>query len=436
MPCKCLMLILDGLGDRSCPELGGRTPLQAARTPILDEIAAKGANGLFHPGSLGRPLPSENAHFAMFGYEQFDFPGRGYLEALGSGLKAGASDVCILAHLAALTRKGSLLYLKEDRPQASSAEVDVLIEQIREYQKSGVSVRFHQTKGLFGVLILSGEVLPFITDCNPMVEGRSLSDILPWSKYRDHPNAVKTASVLKSYLVQAHQRLEDLDLNRERERKGLPRINGLVSQRAGQLKPVLSFREKFGLRGLSIASGTVYHGLCSYIGMDVHKTEDSDLPGQDLTQRIRLALSSLSEYDLVHVHTKAPDEAAHRKDPQAKKRVIEELDAGLGRVIETLVNDPELLLVVTADHSTPSSGVMIHSGEPVPLTFCGPGVRLDRVRVFDEVSGAAGALSLVRGNELMDLILNGLDRAKLEGIMDTPDDQPFWPGNYRVFSLK
>ncbi|MFW6055324.1 MAG: 2,3-bisphosphoglycerate-independent phosphoglycerate mutase [Thermodesulfobacteriota bacterium] len=435
MPHKCLLLVLDGLGDRSCPELEGRTPLQAARTPVLDKIAAKGANGLFHPGSLGRPLPSEKAHFAMFGYDQSKFPGRGFLEALGAGLKVGSSDVCILAHLAALTRKDNLLYLEKDRPKVSPAEADFLVRQVRDFQEAGISVCFNQTHGLFGILVLSGEVLPFVTDCNPMIEGRPLSEILAWSAYRDHPRALKSAAVLKSYLVWAHERLQGLELNQERERKGLPRINGLLTQRAGQWKPVRSFPDKFGLQGLSIASGTVYHGLCFFLGMDKHKVKDTDQPGLDLVRRLQLAQASLQEYDFVHVHTKSPDEAAHGKDPLAKKRVIEMLDEGLGRVVEPLVNDPELLLVVTADHSTPSSGGMIHSGEPVPLTFCGPGVRLDQVRTFDEVSGAAGALSLVRGAELMDLILSGLDRAKLEGIMDTPDDQSFWPGNYRVFSL-
>ena len=100
------------------------------------------------------------------------------------------------------------------------------------------------------------------------------------------------------------------------------------------------------------------------------------------------------------------------------------------------MDDPELLIIVTADHSTPSAGPLIHSGEPVPLTFFGQGVRRDNVRRFDEISTAAGALGCVRGKELMYLILNHLDRSKLQGIMDTPIDQPFWPGNYEPFKIK
>ena len=91
---------------------------------------------------------------------------------------------------------------------------------------------------------------------------------------------------------------------------------------------------------------------------------------------------------------------------------------------------PELLIVVAADHSTPSSGPLVHSGEPVPIIMHGSGIRRDRVEHYDEISAAGGALGFVRGKELMYLILNHLDRAKLQGIMDTPADQPYWPGRY------
>ena len=72
----------------------------------------------------------------------------------------------------------------------------------------------------------------------------------------------------------------------------------------------------------------------------------------------------------------------------------------------------------------------------MPLTFFGQGVRRDKVSRFDEVSAAGGALGTVRGRELMYLLLNHLDRAKLQGIMDTPVDQPYWPGHYQPFRLK
>ncbi len=68
MPNKCLLILLDGLGDRAIEPLNWETPLQSARTPHLDHLAEIGANGLYHAGIMGQALPSENAHFSMFGY--------------------------------------------------------------------------------------------------------------------------------------------------------------------------------------------------------------------------------------------------------------------------------------------------------------------------------------------------------------------------------
>ncbi|OPY88913.1 MAG: cofactor-independent phosphoglycerate mutase [Syntrophus sp. PtaU1.Bin208] len=110
--------------------------------------------------------------------------------------------------------------------------------------------------------------------------------------------------------------------------------------------------------------------------------------------------------------------------------MIEAVDTALDYALKEIVPDEDVLFIVTADHSTAASGTMIHTGESVPLVMTGRYVRRDEVRKFDEVSCASGGLSLVRGKELMYLVLNFLDRGKLWGLMDSPDDQPFSPGRF------
>jgi 2,3-bisphosphoglycerate-independent phosphoglycerate mutase len=100
-----------------------------------------------------------------------------------------------------------------------------------------------------------------------------------------------------------------------------------------------------------------------------------------------------------------------------------------------LLDDKDILLVVTSDHSTPSSGPLIHSGEPVPLCMVGAGLRRDQVRTFDEAAAARGSLGPVRGTEFMLLVLNALDRARLLGIRDTPHDRLYWPAGSAAFRL-
>lgn len=436
MPKKCVLILLDGLGDRSYGQLADQTPLQAADTPFMDKIAASGVNGLYHAGLLGQALPSENAHFAMFGYEATEFPGRGALEALGAGIDLASDDVAVLAHFASLKEENNCLLLEKGKPQASLDEVKLLIETAGEYSQDGVNIRFIHTQGLRGILVLRGKVAPFVTDTDPITDGFKVIDLKPWSDFKNDPAVQDTARVLKTYLQKIYHNLKKHPLNHARLQKGLEPINGMVTQRAGQLKTVASFKERFGLRGLSIASGIVYQGLSAFIGLDFEKVNDTKDPGKDITKRLSLAGNALVNYDFIHVHTKTPDEAAHTKDPLTKKKVIESLDRGIGAAIGPLMDNPDVLIILTADHSTPSSGPLIHSGEPVPLTFCGQGVRRDFVRQFDEINAAQGALGTVRGKELMYLVLNHLNRAKLQGLMDTPVDQPFWPGDYEAFTLK
>ena len=441
MSAKCVLILLDGLGDRSFAELGHRTPLQAAHTPHLDRLAAQGCCGLYHAGRLGQPLPSENAHFSLFGYDLAAFPGRGALEALGLSLEPRPNDVAVLAHLVSLAGENGAARLVQDLPESGPGEARELMAAVAAWETGGVRMAFHPTRrngGLFGVLTMRSDA-PLdrrVTDSNPMRDGQWLSEIVPWEACADDPAAQRTARALTSYLRHAHGVLSDHPRNTDRAARGLPPINGLVTQRAGQLRTrPMPFTERFGLRGLSIASGTMFRGLAALLGMDVLPLPESGDPEADMAQRLKAAQTALANHDFVHVHTKAPDEAAHTKDPLAKLKVMEALDRGIGRAIGPLLDDPEVLLVITSDHSTPSCGNLVHSGEPVPLAMAGLGVRRDAVAEFNEVSVAAGAWSTVRGTELMAIILDLLDRSRLEGIVDAPRPADYWPGTYRPFRL-
>jgi 2,3-bisphosphoglycerate-independent phosphoglycerate mutase len=365
------------------------------------------------------------------------FPGRGALEALGAGIALGPREVAVLTHFVTVSPSADgKLILKDGKPKASDAEIHALIQTVGKFSLDDVKIGFHHTHGFRGILTLTGHVAPFVTDSDPMQNNHPLVAITPWMHHANDPGAQNCAHVLGSYIKWVFCTLINHPVNTARRRDAKPPLNCLVTQRAGRLKKVAPFSESYGLRGLSIASGIVYHGLAAYLGMDSHAAADSPHPGKDLAQRLHMARTALTDHDFIHVHTKMPDEAAHTKNPIYKTQVIEALDQGIGTVIQELMAEPELLIVIAADHSTPSSGPLIHSGEPVPLTFCGPGIRRDMVQRFDEISVTAGALGFVHGKELMYLILNHLDRAKLQGIMDTPVDQPYWPGQWEPFRIR
>ena len=341
MPKRCLLLLLDELGDRSHGDLDGRTPLQAAHTPCLDGLAASGGNGLYHSLLAGVAMPSELAHWLLWGYPQSGFPGRGIIEALGEGLDLGPDDVAVMARLVHARREDGRLRLMQDTPElpdpsdpSNPGDAAELAQTLPDMTIRGMDLTYRHIKGLHGLLLMrphesspqGARPSPLVTDTNPIRDGAWLIEPTPLAEAMGDANAVASAAVLKEYLVQAHQILRGHPVNKEREARGLEPINALATQRAGQRRAVIPFAKRYGLRGAVIASGALYGGLGLLLGMEWIRVQDSDDPGADLARRLELARVALANFDFVHVHTKTPDVAAHTKNCRNKVAAIESLD--------------------------------------------------------------------------------------------------------------
>jgi 2,3-bisphosphoglycerate-independent phosphoglycerate mutase len=433
---KIILILLDGLGDRSYKILNHRTPLQAAHTPNLDQLARLGSNGLFHAASHGQCLPSETAHYLLFGYDLEKFPGRGLLEGVGEGVAFDDSDVLCLAHLAGVTWQNGVPILTQGRDDIKGNAQDIgrLAAAITPYETHGISFRLHQTPRNDAILVLSGRPSPYVSDSDPMVCGRAMARVWPLSNNPEPEQAALTAKALNEYLTYCHSVLSNHEINRLRQAKNLPPANFLATQRCGRRIVQEPFIQRWGLTGMLIASVSVYGGLAHELGLTFVLAKDGQDPGGDLRERIRLALADTS-HDFIHVHTKVPDEAAHTGDPERKEAAIASLDRGLDELVRTVQSRDDLLVVVTADHSTPSISTLIHSGEPVPVTIVGQTMRRDKVDRFDEVSAAAGCLGLLRGRELMLTVLNCADRSSLLGHRLGKTERHYVPHRYEPFKL-
>jgi 2,3-bisphosphoglycerate-independent phosphoglycerate mutase len=433
---KIIFILLDGIGDRSHRVLNYLTPLQSASTPNLDHLAEEGCNGLFHAASPGICLPSETAHYLIFGYGLDTFPGRGLLEAVGYGLNFDDRDVLCLAHLAGATWMEGIPVLTLGRHDigGEKGEIEALYRAIATFESHDIRFTLNQTGPNDGILVMKGHVSPHISDSDPLVKGHAVAKIWSLKENPEPDQGEKSAEALNHYLSHCHRILSGHEKNRQREEKNLPPVNFLVTQRCGRRIRVEPFVERWGLRGMLISSGAVYAGIAHELGMTHVAVKDGGEPGADLRERIRLALGD-DRYDFIHVHTKAPDEAAHRGDPRQKRDVIADLDLGLNELTQALKAREDLIVVVTADHSTPSESTLIHSGEPVPITMVGPKVRRDGVRSFDEVSSGAGCLGFLRGHELMLMALNYADRSPLHGHLLGPRHRPYRPEKYEPFKM-
>lgn len=434
---KTILVLLDGLGDRSYQTLDYRTPLQAALTPNLDRLARLGSNGLFHASLPGQGLPSEIAHYLLLGYDIKNFPGRGLLEAVGASITFHDTDVLCLAHLAGVRWEDHVPVLVLGRKDVMTGvpETNELYRSVGSYEGHGISIRLEQIAHNDAVLVLSGQASPHVSDATPFVCGRAVARICPLVNNPEPQKAELTAKALNANLSKAHRALSVHQINRLREENNLPPVNFLATHRCGRRIPQEPFHDRWGMKGMLVASQSLYQGLAHELRLTFVRAKDTDKPDEDLRERIRLALTD-DAHDFIHVHTKVPDEAAHTGDPRRKKSAIATLDRGFGEVVEAVETRNDLLVVVTADHSTPSISPLIHSGEPVPVTMVGSTVRRDAVEAFDEVSAARGCLGLLRGRELMLTILNHADRSAMVSHRLGEDERPYVPLTYEPFKLE
>jgi 2,3-bisphosphoglycerate-independent phosphoglycerate mutase len=430
---KIILILLDGLGDRCYPELNDRTPLQAAETPNLDRLAAAGSNGLFHASFPGQCLPSEIAHFLLFGYDLADFPGRGLLEAVGENISFQKEDSLCLAHLCGIEWQDGIAVLKSGRDDITGTREEIarIYALIDRFEMDNIRIRLEHTRRNDAILVLSGAASHRISDSDPIRKGLPIARIEAHSDALTE-NAQRTAAVLNTYLRYCHEILNDPARNPYLDE--IP-ANFLVTQRCGMHRPQTGFEDLWGLRGALIASPSVYAGLAREIGLDFIQAVDTPSPGDDLHARIEQAVAD-NDHNFLHVHTKIPDEAAHKGDPKYKRDVISLLDRGLGQLAEAMPHRDDILLAVTADHSTPSGTPLIHSGEPVPLLIYGANVRRDNVEKFNEIEAATGCLGMLRGAEMMAMLLNYSNRSVLCSHRLGTLEHHFFPPSYKPFRQK
>lgn len=402
-----LLIVLDGLGDRQHPELGGLTPLEAAATPALDALASAGSCGLMWPLGPGRAPTSPLAHYVLFGYPAESFPGRGLIEAAGEGMAPDPGKLVFRANFVRAEDRDGILWVTE-RPdprigEPANADVDLGGE------IGGVFTKFKHTGGAQGLLFMrSHDRTPLsaeVTDADPLRADAAIREVVPFAEAADPEAAARTARTLNAWMRETRMRLAGRALD-----------TAVVKWPASGSARCASFEERTGLRGATFATGTLYRGLASYIGMDVAEMPTAGAPGENLAYGLERALELLGNgtYEFAHVHTKQPDEAGHHKNPERKREVIELLDRALAPHLDRLLAG-DLVVCITADHQTPSSGPLYHSGGAVPLLIVGGAAGRDGVAEYAERACRAGALGTINGAGLMPLMLDCADRSAFLG---------------------
>ena len=424
---SCIVVALDGLSDRSCVELGHRTPLQAAMMPNLDDIAARGSSGLYHALCPWVMAPAEAAHFIMLGYVPDEFPGRGYVEALSEGIPFTDEDVVFIASLVKVSRSGSTLVVDQWWPECSPEELKTVCDAIETYKDNYGTVEFYKTRR-GGIAVAKGEVSSKVCDADPCIPGMPVVRVEPLGPYAHNPAAIRCANLMNAYIRHAFFRLSSHPINVKRVMEGKSPLNGIVTWGAGQTLSVMPFAEKWGLHALGIANGGAMQGVYKAAGIMAQGLPEEPRPEEEMALKLDRALQSIKDYELVYLHSDVLERASRLKDPLAKVQVLEAVDRGFASFAHELESRPDIIAVIVGGPAALSTGSRLSSGEPSPLVIAGDGLWRDGVQGFDEVHCSRGCLGRVSGTQLMQILLSLLGRSRLWGRRDIPLDLPHYPG--------
>ena len=424
---KALLIILDGVADRSQKTLGGKTPLQATETPNLDSLAGAGACGHMYPLAPGVCPSSDQAHWRILGYGDVPYPGRATLEALGAGVTLADGDVVIAANMATTMLEADRRYVQASPAHLPEEEAARIAASLAGYEPEFFDARLHHLGGPFMLMVLSGGASPLVTDSDPLFYRLPVNPIVG---FEGAPEAAgKTASELSRFSSWSAEVLGSHPVNMKREREGMTAVNYVLLKWPGAYGELPSFKSRWGFKAVVSASGLLYAGLAKALGMEFRQTSAQDVD-EDLRRKLEVAHQAQSEgFDFALVHTKAADESSHTGRPIKKVHAIKELDRALEAVAGSYTGEADLVTVITADHATPSGGddEVIHSGESVPVVITGRNTRVDAVHSYDEVSCAGGSLGLIRGVDIMPLVLNFTDRARFGTSRLDARDTPYRP---------
>ncbi len=406
---KGLLIIVDGMGDRPVKELGGKTPLEHGNFPGFNEVAKRGINGLMDSVAPGVAIGSDTSHISILGYDAFKvYRGRGYLEALGDGLPIKESDIGFRVNFGTV-RNGMVIDRRAGRIQEGQSP---LASAINEGVKlsGGVKAIFKESTGHRGALILRGKGLSEkVTDSDPHAANERIREVEPLAS-----EAKLTARVLNEFIKQSAQILRKHEVNMEREKRGELPANYLLIRGPGTKPEVESFKHKFGLNAACIATTALVRGVAASLDLELLKVKG--MTGEyntDEMAKARATVKALEKYDFVFTHFKPTDAASHDGNAKLKLEMLAKADRMVGYILENIELE-KVVIALTADHTTPVS-VKEHTGDPVPVAIAGEAVRVDDVVSFNERSCAKGALGRIRGNDLMNILVNYMNRAEKFG---------------------
>jgi 2,3-bisphosphoglycerate-independent phosphoglycerate mutase len=351
------------MGDYPLEDLGGKTPLEAARTPNMDKIASVRI-GMARTIPKGMEPGSDVANLSLMGYDPRTYhTGRSPLEAASMGIELQAHQVAFRMNLVTLERQteNEIIMKSHSSGDITTGEGKELVEFLKK-ELVEPDIRLYPGVAYRHLLVWNNGPAKAVT-----IPPHDVLD-------QDMASYLNNGSdpLVKDLIRQSWGLLENHVVNLKRQEKGLNPANSIWLWGQGKAPKIPPLRELYGLKGVVISAVDLIKGIGVYAGLTPIVVKgatgyiDTNYMG-----KARAALESLKEIDFVFLHVEAPDEAGHAGSPEEKIRAIEYFDEKVvGTVLDGLRAFDDFRVMVVSDHLTPIAK-RTHTDEPTPFAWAG-----------------------------------------------------------------
>ena len=397
---KYIVILCDGMADEPIEELGGRTPLEAARTMNMDHLAKGSEIGMVRTVPEGMAPGSDTANLSVIGYDPKEYyTGRSPLEALSIGAEMAPEDVSFRCNLVTLSEEEQRY---EDRHILDHSSGEISTEEAAELL-SALSEGLKRKGYTFYVGTSYRHLL--IREKGKVVELTAPHDILT----KQIGGYLPEDEVLREMMVRSYDILKDHPVNKKRRAEGKNPANSAWFWGAGTRPALRSFEEKNGVKGAMISAVDLLKGIAVGAGMDNIIVEGAN-GGLDTNYagKAQAAVKALTEdgYDFVYVHIEAPDEMGHQGSFRDKITAIERIDEQIiGPVRSSFEKSGiDFRMLILPDHPTPVR-VRTHTADPVPYLLYDSTKHFDGQDTYSERTGKQTGIFVEKGDRLMDHLL-------------------------------
>ena len=398
---KYIVILGDGMADEPLEALGGKTPLEVANTPAMDELAGKAELGMAHTIPEGMSPGSDTANLAVIGYDpKIYYTGRSPLEALSIGVPMKDTDVALRCNLVTLSEKEEYeakTIIDHSSGEISTEDAKVLIEAVKKELENEIYHFYPGTSYRHLTIWDKGSVIEMTPPHD--ILGSVISDYLPKQE------------TLREMMKRSYAILNEHPLNMERAKRGLNKANSIWFWGAGTKPALDSFEERFGKKGVMVSAVDLLKGIGAGADMKNLIVEGADgTLHTNYRGKAMAAVDALLKdgYDFAYIHVEAPDEMGHQGSIERKIQAIEFLDH---EVVQTVVDElrkagEDFRLLLMPDHPTPIR-LRTHTADPVPYLLYDSTKERKAVGAYNEKEAALTENVEEKGYLLMNKLLGG-----------------------------